>query len=119
MHTVSFEQVHRAVLTLYRAHPDIQGFQVQDVTYTPKTRDKVLGICHDGGAEKSASALESARVLACAPLIFFFYSYGRSASVPAATAVAQQLFWYTVVSNERPHFSEPGLITLLTRWGVR
>ncbi len=116
---ISFTRVRRAVLELYRAHPDIQSFQVQDVTYTPKTRDKVLGVCHEGGPEKSASALESARVLACAPLIFFFYSYGRAASVPAATTVAQQLFWYAVLSNQRPHLAEPGLRTLLTGWGVR
>ena len=119
VHPVSFARVRRDILTLYRGHPDIQRFQVQDVTYTPKTRDKVLGVCHEGGPEKSASALESVRVLACAPLIFFFYSYGRAASVPAATAIAQHLFWYAVVSNQRPHLSEPGLRTLLTRWGVR
>ena len=116
---VSFAAVRQQILSLYRAHPDIQNFQVQDVTYTPKTRDKVLRVCHEGGPEKSASALESTRVLACAPLIFFFYKYGRTASIPAATAVAQQLFWYTVVNNERPHLAEPGLRTLLTGWGVR
>ncbi len=115
----TFGEVERAVRALYRAHPAIGNFVVQDVEYTPVTRDKVLAVCRRGGPEKSAVALESARVLACAPLIFFFYSYGRVHSVPASLAVARQLYSYAVLSNQQPRDAEPGLNALLRRWGVR
>ncbi len=115
----TFAQVDRAMRHLYRAHPSIATFTVQDVEYTSKTRDRVLEVCQRGGAEKTASALESTRVLACAPLIFFFYSYGRMRSVPSSIDVARQLYWYAVAANQRPHDAEPGLRTLLRRWGVR
>jgi hypothetical protein len=114
----TFGAVERSVRALYRTHPAIGRFVVQDVEYTPATRDKVLAVCHRGGPEKSAVALESARVLACAPLIFF-YSYGRRHSVPASLAVARQLYSYAVVSNRHPRDAEPGLKALLRRWGVR
>jgi hypothetical protein len=115
----TFAQVERAVRHLYRTHPSIVKFMIQDVEYTPATRDRVLAVCHRGGPEKTASALESTRVLACAPLIFFFYSYGRARSVAASTTLAQQLYWYAVASNQRPRDAEPGLTTLLRHWGVR
>jgi hypothetical protein len=115
----TFGEVERAVRGLYRAHPSIATFVAQDVEYTPATRDKVLTVCHRGGPETSAVALESARVLACAPLIFFFYSYGRMRSVPASISVARQLYSYAVLSNRRPRVAEPGLKALLRRWGVR
>ncbi len=115
----TFAEVERAVRALYRAHPSIGDFVVQDVAYTPATRDKVLTVCRRGGPERSAVALESARVLACAPLIFFFYSYGRLRSVPASLAVARQLYSYAVVNNRQPRDAEPGLNALLRRWGVR
>jgi hypothetical protein len=115
----TFGEVEQAVRTLYRAHPSIGTFVVQDVEYTPATRDKVLSVCRRGGPEKSAVALESARVLACAPLIFFFYSYGRLRSVPASLSVARQLYSYAVLSNRHPRDAEPGLNALLRRWGVR
>ena len=117
--STTFVQVDRSVHALYRAHPTIGDFVVQDVEYTPATRDKVLTVCRRGGPERSPVALESARVLACAPLIFFFYSYGRLRSVPASLAVARQLYSYAVVSNRQPRDAEPGLNALLRRWGVR
>ena len=117
--SVTFAAVERTVQDLYRTHPGIGRFSVQDVEYTTATRDKVLKVCREGGPEKSAAALESARVLACAPLIFFFYSYGRMRSVPASIAVAQKLYWYAVASNERPHAAQPGVTSLLRKWGVR
>ena len=115
----TFGEVEQAVRALYRVHPAIGNFVVQDVEYTPATRGKVLTVCRRGGPEKSAVALESARVLACAPLIFFFYSYGRLRSVPASLAVARQLYSYAVVSNRQPRDAEPALKALLRRWGVR
>jgi hypothetical protein len=114
----TFAQVERAVRHLYRTHPSIVKFMIQDVEYTPATRDRVLAVCHRGGPEKTASALESTRVLACAPLIFFFYSYGRDASVPDAVAVARTLYWYAVTANRKPFDAGPGLTRLLVSWGI-
>lgn len=113
-----FVQARSAVLALYRSHPGVSRASFNDVDYTTATRDKVLGVCHSGGPEKSVSALESARVLACAPLIFFFYSYGRHASVPEAVDVARKLYWYAVTANRKPVDAGPGLTRLLGSWGV-
>jgi hypothetical protein len=114
----TFVQARAAVLALYRSHPAVGRASFNDVSYTTATRDKVLGVCHSGGPEKSASALESARVLACAPLIFFFYSYGRHASVSEAVDAARTLYWYAVTANQRPFGAGPGLTRLLVSWGV-
>lgn len=114
----TFAQARAAVLALYRSHPGVRGASFSNVEYTPATRDKVLRVCHSGGPEKSASALESARVLACAPLIFFFYSYGRHAAVPQAVTVARTLYWYAVTANRKPVDAGPGLTRLLVSWGV-
>lgn len=114
----SFAQARGAVLALYRSHRAVSSFTVKDVEYTAASRDKVLSVCHRAGPEKSARARESVRVLACAPLIFFFYSYGRQASVPEAVGVAQRLYWYAVTNNRAPDQVGPGLARLLRSWGV-
>lgn len=114
----TFAQARAAVLALYRSHPGVREASFNNVEYTPATRDKVLRVCHSGGPEKSASALESTRVLACAPLIFFFYSYGRHAAVPEAVNVARTLYWYAVAANRKPVYAGPGLTRLLVSWGV-
>ena len=114
----TFEQARNAVVALYRSHPSVSRASFNDVEYTTAARDKVLRVCHSGGPEKSAAALESARVLACAPLIFFFYSYGRHASVPQAVAAARALYWYALTANRTPVDTGPGLTRLLVSWGV-
>jgi len=114
----TFGQARAAVLALYRSHPSVSRASFNDVDYTSATRDKVLRVCHSGGPEKSAGALESARVLACAPLIFFYYSYGHDASVPQAVDVARTLYWYAVTANRQPFDAGPGLTRLLGSWGV-
>jgi hypothetical protein len=60
--------------------------------------------------------LESSRVLASAPLIFFFYSYGVRSS--AAESVDRKLYWYAVTHNRRPYDSRRILTPLLRRWGI-
>lgn len=114
----TFLQARAAVLALYRSHPAVSRASFSNVAYTAATRDKVLSVCHSGGPEKSAGALESARVLACAPLIFFFYSYGQHAAVPQAVTVARTLYWYAVTANRVPMDAGPGLTRLLVSWGV-
>jgi hypothetical protein len=114
----TFAQARAAMVAVYRSHPAIRKFSVKDVEYTSATRDKVLGVCHKGGAEKSASSLESARVLACAPLIYYLYEYGSRAKASDAVDAARKLYWYAVVSNRRPFQAGPGLSRLLVSWGV-
>lgn len=114
----TFAQARAAMVGVYRSHPAIRKFSVKDVEYTSATRDKVLGVCHRGGAEKSASSLESARVLACAPLIYYLYEYGRTARARDAVDAARKLYWYAVVSSRKPFEAGPGLSRLLVSWGV-
>jgi hypothetical protein len=114
----TFVQARAALFALYRSHPAVSRASFNDVRYSSATRDKVLRVCRSGGPEKSASALESARVLACAPLIFFIYSYGRHASVPEAVDVARTLYWYAVTANRKPFDAGPGLTRLLVSWGI-
>ncbi len=114
----SFAQVTTGLHNLYAARPAVATYVTRNVEYSPKTRDKVLRVCREGGPEKTARARESARVLACAPLIYFYYAYGRSASAPDAITFAQRLYWYAVVHNTKPVPAAPQLTALLIHWGV-
>ena len=118
MRPATFVQARAAVLAVYQSHPAVSRASFNDVEYSTAARDKVLRVCHAGGAEESAIARESTRVLACAPLIFFFYSYGRHASVPEALDAARTLYWYAVTANREPFDAGPGLNRLLVSWGV-
>jgi hypothetical protein len=119
VHRTSFAQVRHAIDTLYRSHPSIGTFQVQGVEYTPKTRDKVLKVCRDGSIANTAQELETERVMACAPLIYFFARYGSRASVPESTEVARQLYWYAITQNQHPYNSTKVLTDLLSTWGIK
>jgi hypothetical protein len=115
---VSFPEVKQAIDRLYAAHPGIRSFTVRDVQYNPITRDKVLEVCRRGGAETDAASLESLRVAGCAPLIFFFYEYGRRSSVPESVDVATKLYWYAVRSIHGPFDPKQSLTVLLRSWGI-
>jgi hypothetical protein len=115
---VSLPEVRQAIDRLYRDHPGVESFVSRQVQYTPKTRDKVLGVCRRGGREVVPRELESSRVLACAPLIFFFYSYGVRSSAAESVDVARKLYWYAVTHNRRPYDSRRILTPLLRRWGI-
>jgi hypothetical protein len=119
VHRTSFAQVKHAIDTLYRSHPGIGTFQVQGVEYTPRTRDKVLKVCRDGSIADTARELETERVMACAPLIYFFARYGIRASVSESTEVARQLYWYAITQNQYPYNSTKVLTGLLSSWGVK
>jgi len=116
---VGLPEVKRDVSQLYRSHPDVRTFVSRSVQYTPKTRDKVISVCSKGGPDVSLRELESSRVLACAPLIFFFYDYGRRSSVPDAVTLSQEIYWYAVSHNRRPYNAQPVLTSLLRTWGVK
>jgi hypothetical protein len=115
---VTFDDVDSAITRLYRRRPGIRTFVVRDVEYSPLTLNKVLDICHRGGLELNRAALESSRVAACAPLIFFFYNYGQEKSVPDAIRVARKIYWYAVGSIHGPFDARATLDALLRTWAV-
>ncbi len=115
--TTTIDQIKQAINGLYTQHPDINSFIVQSVTYNPATRDKVLKICSEGGLAANAQELEAQKVMACAPLIFFFNYYGQQKSVPEAIALARQLYGYAVAGKSDD--SKKVLTDLLTSWGIK
>ena len=60
----------------------------------------MLGECTASGA--GSQDAETGQIIACAPLIFFFYSYGKQSSVPAAVTLAGDLYWYAVTHISGP-----------------
>ncbi len=115
--TPTLDQVKQAIDDLYTRHPDINSFIVQSVTYSPQTRDKVLKICSEGGLAANEQEREAQKVMACAPLIFFFNYYGQQKSVPESIALARQLYWYAVTGKSDD--SKKVLTDLLTSWGIK
>ena len=115
--TTTIDQVKQAINDLYIHHPDINSFVVQSVTYNPDTRDKVLKICSEGGLVANAQELEAQKVMACAPLIFFFNYYGQQKSVPESIDVARQLYWYALAGKSDD--SKKVLTDLLRSWGIK
>jgi hypothetical protein len=117
MQSTTFAEVKQSVDNLYSHHPDITAFAVKDVSYTPATRDKVLTVCRDGSVAATPGERERQKVLACAPLIFFYYSYGWQSSVPESVAVARQLYRYAMTDNAAE--ATKVLTDLLRSWGVQ
>lgn len=115
---VTFADARTAVRRLYAQHPEIRNFVYQDVYYTPTSRDKVLAVCRRGGPTTNARERETSRVFGCAPLIFFFYSFGKRKQVAASTDVARALYEYAA-RIPGPYNAQPQLTSLLRSWGVR
>jgi hypothetical protein len=115
---VTFAALTGAIEQLYQHQPTIRTFIAQDVEYTPTTRDKVLTVCRIGGPETNQAALESAKIVACAPLVFFFYEYGRQKSDPESLDVARKVYWYAATNIHGPFSAKKALTTLLQSWGI-
>ena len=113
----TLDQVKQAIDDLYIRHPDINSFVVQSVTYKPETRDKVLRICSEGGLVANEGEREAQKVLACAPLIFFFNYYGQQKSVPESIDLARQLYGYALAGKSDN--SKKVLTDLLQSWGIK
>jgi hypothetical protein len=116
--TVTYATLRSAIERLYAEQPGIGTFVIRDVEYSPKTRDKALDVCRRGGPETSASARESLKIAACAPLVFFFYNYGHVKAVPQSIDVARQLYWYAATNIRGPFDARAALTTLLRSWGI-
>jgi hypothetical protein len=115
-HQVSLRQVDAEVTALYGGHPALASFGVQDVTYTAKSRQTVLRECTTAGSSAGSQDAETGQIVACAPLIFYFYSYGKQAAVPAAVALAGDLYWYAVGHVTGPVSAQASLNELLQGW---
>jgi hypothetical protein len=115
---VTFADARTAVLRLYAQHPEIRKFVYQDVYYTPASRDQVLAVCQRGGPTTNSRERETSRVFGCAPLIFFFYSFGKRKHVTESTNVARALYVYAA-GIPGPYDARPQLTSLLRSWGVR
>lgn len=113
---VSVQQVDSEVAALYSGYPAIASFSVQDVSYTTKSRDTVLSECTTPGSAAGSQDAETGQIVACAPLIFYFYSYGKQASVPAAVTLAGDLYWYAVDHVTGPVSAQASLNELLQGW---
>jgi hypothetical protein len=115
-HQVSLRQVDAEVTALYNDHPALVSFDVQDVSYTAKSRQTVLRGCTTPGAGAGSQDSETGQIVACAPLIFYYYSYGKQASVPAAVTLAGDLYWYAVDHVTGPVSAQSSLNELLQGW---
>jgi hypothetical protein len=116
--TVTFGEARTAIRRLYAHHPEIRSFVYRDVFYTPETRDKVLAVCRVGGPTSNARERETSRVFGCAPLIFFFYSFGARRHVAESVDVARTLYRYAA-GIQGPYNPQPPLTGLLRSWGIR
>lgn len=115
-HQVSLQRVRTEISALYSDHPGIAAFATQDVQYSASSRDVVLRECTAGGPGAASQDTETGQLVACAPLIFFLYSYGKQASVPAAVTVAGDLYWYAVAHITGPVSAKTSLDELLRSW---
>jgi hypothetical protein len=111
---VTLQQLRTEISSLYTDHPGIASFSVQDVGYSASSRDTVLRECTAAGA--GSQDAETGQIIACAPLIFFFYSYGKQSSVPAAVTLAGHLYWYAVTHIGGPLNPKTSLDELLQSW---
>jgi hypothetical protein len=116
---VSFSTVRHAVDNVYAQEPGVGSFTVRSVDYTPAARDQVLAVCRRGGASTTAQERETSRVSACAPLIFFYYEYGRRKAAPLSLDLARKLYWYAASNITGPFEARGALTALLSGWGVK
>lgn len=115
-HQVSAGQVNSEVTALYSAHPALASFTVQDVSYTAKTRGAVLHQCTTPDAAAGSQDAETGQIVACAPLIFYYYSYGKQKSVPNAVTLAGDLYWFALDHITGPVDVQGSLNQLLQGW---
>jgi hypothetical protein len=113
---VSLPQLKTEISNLYSRRPGLASYEVQGVQYTATSRGNVLRECTSAGTSAGSQDAETSQVVACAPLIFFFYSYGKQASAPAAVTVAGDLYWYAVTHITGPESAKTSLDELLQSW---
>ncbi|MFT4082769.1 MAG: hypothetical protein QM638_09295 [Nocardioides sp.] len=116
--TPTYAEVHAAVDDLWSSTAEMADFSIRSVEYDSSTVNRVLDMCHTGTAAGNEESLQSSRVTACAPLIYFLYEFGRSRDDSAAVETANDLYSYAVTRISGPKSSQKMLDTLLKSWGV-
>jgi hypothetical protein len=114
---VSLAFVRQNIARLYREYPAVARYSTQDVAYTSRSRTRVLRACAARGAA-ATQRVETARVLACAPLVYFFYEYGRAKGVAQATGVADSIYSYASTEIQGPSDARTLLDGVLQGWGL-
>lgn len=114
---VSLASVQQNIARLYRDHPAVARYSAQDVAYTSRSRTRVLRACSAPGAA-TTQRVETARVLACAPLVYFYYEYGRAKGVRQATGVANSIYSYASTEIHGPADARTLLDGVLEGWGL-
>lgn len=114
---VSLASVQQKIEQLYRDHPTVASYSTQDVTYTSRSRTRVLRACASQGSS-ATQQVETARVLACAPLVYFYYEYGRAKGVSEATGVADSIYSYASTQIHGPSNARTLLDGVLQGWGL-
>ncbi|MGA2011635.1 MAG: hypothetical protein ABSH51_14060, partial [Solirubrobacteraceae bacterium] len=109
----------RDVDRLYDQHPQLASYVVQSTTYTTRCRHVVFHACTGGGRSATSEEIESSRLVACAPLIFYLYSYGTQRRSPQATAIADELFTFVSRDIRGPLDATSELAVLLRAWGIK
>lgn len=113
----SMASVRRKIEQLYREHPQVARYSAQDVTYSRRSRAEVLRSCAGHGTLATEQE-EVARVLACAPLVYFYYRYGRATGISEATGVADAIYSYASTQIRGPSDARTLLDGVLRGWGL-
>jgi hypothetical protein len=112
---LSAASVSREIALLWAGEPGLHSYGVQDVEYTRASLGRVTRACTAAGGGGSIGAQQ---VLACAPLVYFFYSYGTAYAAPKAVAVADRIYSFAVQRSETSSPPAAALEAILRGWGV-
>jgi hypothetical protein len=115
----SIASIANEIDDVYSTHADLGAYVVQGTTYTKHSRQVVFKACTEGGTANMTENAQSERLDACAPMIFYFHSYGVARNAPDALKLADHLFTYAVDEIHGPLNSETTLTSLLRSWGIQ
>jgi len=115
--SVSAAQLQQNIDALYAQHPAVSSFVSQSVSYTPQSLAIVVRKCTQPGTQSGAEA-QSSRLMACAPLIYFFYTFGQQGSVSEAIELADEFYSFAVTDVKGPIDPRAALDKLLSSWGI-
>jgi hypothetical protein len=115
---VSVATLKKEIGRLYSDQPALKSYVAQGTTYTTHSRNVVFHACTLSGAGATSEEVQSGRLDACAPLIFYLYSFGASHHASQAISAADALFSFAADDVDGPIDSTSDLATLLRSWGL-
>lgn len=113
----SATRLEHEVTAFWSGHPALSSYAVQDVEYTPVSLRRVVAACTNAMPVATGSA-QTESLLACAPLIYFLYSYGRQRDVAPAIDLADDIYSYAVSGIPESTDAAAILAGTLRGWGV-